>query len=221
MQSLLGPLRDYVHVESVVFKNGFPVEGSLVKLSTPRQQVALQCREWSTFERIEGLARLSPQLRSLKTTGPLPEKAVEEWVARRWPIPLRAVTLPVSCAHLVQQLPTQVETVEFTVFMDDVDLDEVFLLLEGVPKLKHVILGPPQIGTGEEWPTWSDAALSLTSLDSLTWQGEDEDLVFTSRDSPFDTLTIASKSSSSPQEVTMSHPAKHIIHRVVGDDRDT
>lgn len=208
---LLGPLAAFLEPDSVTFENGFPVRGVLVKLSTPRQQVALQCREWATFERIDGLARLSPQLRSLTSTSGLPDKAVEEWVARRWPIPLKAIALPLDCAALVPRLPTAVETVEFSVFMDDVELDELFPVLAAASTLKHVVLGEPYVSTGQPWPLWSDAALALTSLESLTWRGTKADLTFTSRERPFDTLEVFSKSAKKPK-VMMKHPAKRVVH---------
>jgi hypothetical protein len=211
-QRLLGPLRDLLKPESVAFANGFPVSGELLKLSTPRQQVALQCREWATFERIEGLARLSPQLRSLKSTSELPPRAVEEWVAKGWPIPLRSITLPLECAPLVPRLPAPVESVCFAVFFDDEQLDEAMELLAAAPNVKHLSFSEPTYRiTGEEWPVWCDAARNLTSLETLTWYGSDADLSFVRGPRGFDTLRVTSKSGKRAR-VTMKHPATRIEH---------
>lgn len=195
---LLGPLDAALEPESIKFRNGFPVSGTVrEKLSTPHQQTLLQCREWSTFETVWGLARLSPTLVSLRETGTLPGKALSAWGKQRWPIPLVSFGVHLEEVSLVLALPTRPTALRLALTLDDVEYDQALAPLVQCESLERLTFGQPYASVNRDWPEWPpDFADLLPQVREVRWQLEGGEVVVRSAKQRFDTLEVVANTKS-------------------------
>jgi uncharacterized protein (TIGR02996 family) len=189
---LLGPLDAALEPESVTFRNGFPVSGTVrEKLSTPHQQTLLRRPEWSTFETVWGLARLSPTLVSLRETGTLPGKALSEWGKQGWPLPLVSFGVHLEEVSLVLALPTQPTALRLALTIDDIEYDHELAPLAKCSSLERLTFGPAYAPVNDSWPEWTaELADVLPQVREVRWQLEGGEVAVRSTKRRFDTLEV-------------------------------
>lgn len=195
LAALLGPLEAALEPGSVEFRAGFPVSGALrSKLSTPHQQTLLRRREWSTFETLWGLARLSPTLLSLRETDTLPGKALSEWSKQRWPIPLVSFGVSLEELDLIGTLPTRPTALRLALVLDEVEYDHQLRPLVACASLQRLTFGTPYASVGASWPEWPlELAELLPQVREVRWQLDGGMVAVRSVKDRFDTLEVVAE----------------------------
>jgi uncharacterized protein (TIGR02996 family) len=190
--AILGPIGSALRPETVRFECGFPVSGRVSRIPARKLAVALLHREWSTLKSVDGLERLSPTLRSLASAPYLSKPGVDEWIKKRWQIPLRHVGLPFDAFDRAARVPAAIEhlTLFHLYVRPEENLDPLFESLRTIASLRTLTFAHPMLRVekpelmftselGDAWPVWSEKARGLPALETMTWelQGVEFDLL--------------------------------------------
>lgn len=202
--AFLGPIAGVLRPESVRFARGFPVSG-LVNGSIQARKiaVALLQREWATFESLQHLERLAPTLRSLTSAPGLSQQGADEWIKKRWKVPLIHVGLPFSAVDRAARLPTALDhlSLRHLYVRAQMDLSPLFDSLRAVTTLRTLSFGSAMLRVekpslmftselGDAWPVWTEQARTLPSLQTITWDMSRASFELVSEQQRFDTLRV-------------------------------
>lgn len=219
-RAMLGPIAPFLVLETVRFEHGFPVEGEVGKVSTPKQKIMLNHREWATFRRVDGLTRLSPQLRSLERTGAAlaSGSGLEEWCKAGWSLPVKAVTIPLEQVELLRELPCHPLELSIGLSIDDVEdeqLQALFSAVGDMPSIRRLRFNEPYIGVGAEWPRWPDpeTLAAAPRLKALEWDLGDQELAVERGSKGFDTIRYLRRDEDADRLLDFERAvgAKHVL----------